>query len=154
TPSIRQSEGEYGVSLEARNVSQSIDVEGLELTLWGSPWNILHNAQRGNCLNEAEPGFGWAKCSVGRPAKVSPLAYLTLPASCEGPLSSTATATSWQGAGSVTRTSQSAPLEGCDLLPFAPEAIARLSDPRASSPSGYEFDIDVDTEGVTNPLRL
>ena len=40
---------------------------GLTLTIWGVPWEPRHDDQRGNCLNEAEPGFGWAKCSVGRP---------------------------------------------------------------------------------------
>jgi hypothetical protein len=152
-PEIRQSEGEYGITLNTRNVSQLVDVEGLKVTIWGTPWNILHNAQRGKCLNEAEPSFGWAKCSIGPPRFNPATAYLTLPTSCEGPLAFTATATSWQGAGSVTRTSQTPTQEECDTLAFEPEAIAQLADPRASSPSGYEFDIDVDTSGVTDPTR-
>jgi hypothetical protein len=153
-PSIQQADGEYAITLETSNVSELTDIEGLTLTIWGTPWNILHDAQRGNCLNEAEPTFGWAKCSIGRPVKTPATAYLTLPTDCEAPLRFTATATSWQQAGSVTRTVESPALEECDSLPFSPEAIAQLSDPRASSPSGYEFDIDVDTEGVTNPLLL
>lgn len=153
-PSLRQAEGEYGVTLAARNVTQSIDVEGLELTIWGTPWSILHNHQRGDCLKETEPTFGWSKCSVGRPSKNPATAYLTLPTSCEGPLAFRATAGSWQGGGAVTATDQSPKaLEGCSSLEFEPLAVARLSDPRASSPSGYAFDIEVDTAGVTDPNR-
>jgi hypothetical protein len=154
-PQLRQADGEYGITLNARDVSQLIDVERIEMTLWGTPWSVLHNAQRGNCLNEAEPTFGWAKCSVGRPASNPPVAYLTLPTSCDGPLAFTATATSWQQSGAVTATAESAKaLEGCGSLPFEPHPVAQLSDPRASSPSGYEFDIDVDSSGVTDPRRL
>jgi hypothetical protein len=150
-PRIRQADGEYGITLAARNLPQMVDVEGLELTLWGTPWSILHNAQRGDCLNALEPTFGWSKCSVGRPAKTPTFSYLTLPTSCEGPLGFTATATAWHGSQSVVRSVQGQTLEDCDSLAFEPHSAARLSDPRASSPSGYAFDIDVDTAGVLIP---
>jgi hypothetical protein len=154
-PSIRQADGEYGVTLHSQNLPQLTDISSLTLTIWGTPWSILHNAQRGNCLNEAEPSFGWAKCSVGRPARSenTPRAYLTMPTSCEGPIGFTATATSWQQPATVTRTVEGPTLKGCESLPFEPHPFAQLSDPRASSPSGYEFDINVDTSGVTNPQR-
>jgi hypothetical protein len=152
-PRIRQAEGEYGLTLATRNVSQLVSVEGLELSIWGTPWNILHNAQRGNCLNEAEPGFGWAKCSVGRPAKTPATAYLTLPTACEGPLQFTASADSWQQPATVSAVSQSPALSGCASLGFEPRTSAVLIDPRASSPSGYQFKIEVDTAGVSSPTR-
>jgi hypothetical protein len=150
-PSIRQSAGEYGITLHAEGVSQLLSIKGVSLSIWGNPWSVLHNAQRGNCLNEAEPEFGWAKCSVGRPAKNPAVAYLTLPTSCEGPLSFTATATSWQQPAPAPRTDSQAALEECESLPFEPDPFAQLSDPRASSPSGYEFDINVATAGVRDP---
>lgn len=153
-PSIRQADGEYGITLKTTNVSQFADVTGLTLTLWGSPWSILHNTQRGNCLNELEPSFGWAKCSVGRPAKTenAPTAYLTLPTACEEPLAFAAHATSWQQAGELIRSSVGEqPLEGCGSLPFDPRPRVLLNNPRASSPSGYSFDIEVDTHGVLDP---
>lgn len=153
-PEIRQAEGEYGITLNTRNVSQLTDVEGITLTIWGVPWSILHNAQRGNCLNEAEPTFGWAKCSVGRPLFNPPLAYLTMPTSCEEPLRFAATATSWQAAGTVARNVQGPTLEGCGSLTFEPIAEALLGNPRASSPSGYRFNIDVDNLGVVKPDKL
>jgi hypothetical protein len=151
-PGIRQAEGDYGVTLRAANVPQTLELDSLRFSLWGTPWSVLHDQQRGNCLNEAEPGFGWAKCSVGRPAKNPARAYLTLPASCEGALGFVARADSWHGE-AAEATSSSPELEACDSLEFAPEARAALIDPRASSPSGYRFEIRVDTSGVTAPAR-
>jgi hypothetical protein len=152
-PEIRQAEGEYGITLKSANVSQLTDVSGLTLSLWGNPWSVLNDPQRGNCLNEAEPSFGWSKCSVGRPSKNPPIAYLTLPTACEA-LPFRATATSWQGGGEIERSATAPALSGCETLSFEPKAVAQLSDPRASSASGYEFDLDVDTSGILNPERL
>jgi hypothetical protein len=154
-PSIRQAKGEYGITLEAKNVSQLLNISGLTVTIWGVPWSVLHNEQRGNCLKETEPAFGWGKCSVGPPGKVGsePRAYLTLPTSCEEPLNFGVTAESWQPAEAQPEprsTSGKQTLEGCEELEFKPHAVAQLSDPRASSPSGYAFDIEVDTHGVTD----
>jgi hypothetical protein len=156
TPSIRQADGEYGITLVTKNVPQLVDLSGLTLTIWGNPWSILHDDQRGNCLNEEEPAlFGWSKCSIGRPAKNPATAYLTLPTSCEEPMSFTATAESWQQPGTVSRTvEEEAPLDGCNQLAFDPRPRTQLSDPRASSPSGYSFDIEVDTLGIAKPDRL
>lgn len=152
TPSIRQSDGEYGITLQAKKLSQWFDVSGLTLTLWGTPWSVLHNDQRGNCLNEVEPDFGWAKCSIGRPLETEsrPSAYLTLPTGCEEPMTFRALAVSWRGE-KVTRPSGGEALSGCPSLEFDPRALASLSDPRASSPSGYDFDILVNNAGLFKP---
>ena len=149
-PRVRQGEGDYGFTLQARDVSQLVSISSLRLSLWGSPWALLHNDRRGNCLNEEEPSFGWAKCSVGRPFKTPSRAYLTLPSTCEDPLSFDARAVSWQGA-STSASSQVPTLEDCRTLAFEPRAGAVLINPRTSSPSGYRFEIAVDTSGVTAP---
>jgi hypothetical protein len=155
-PHVRQADGEYGLALVARNISQLIDFSGFTLNIWGAPWNVGHNAQRGNCLNEAEPSFGWAKCSVGPPELDAnrPLAYLTLPTACEAPLTFTVSTTSWQGpTAPVTRSVAGQSLEDCDELEFQPFPRAGVSDPRASSPSGYDFELDVLNGGFLDPTR-
>ncbi len=154
TPSLRQAEGEYGITLTTKNVPQLVDVSGITLTIWGTPWSILHNDQRGKCLNALEPEFGWAKCSIGRPLTNPAASYLTLPTTCEQPLRFSATAESWQLSEEATREVERPALEGCEELDFEPKPLTQLSDPRASSPSGYRFDIGVDTLGVTRPERL
>ncbi len=152
-PEVRQAQGEYGITLRASNVSQLNRIEKLTVELWGTPYSVRHDDQRGDCLNEVQPAFGWAKCQVAAPIQLAPRAYLTMPTSCEGPLSFVAAASSWQGGGA--RTEASAPaLEKCESLPFNPEPAGRLSNPRASSPSGYEFEIAQSTAGFTDPARL
>ncbi|HET7590849.1 MAG TPA: hypothetical protein VFK14_11795 [Solirubrobacterales bacterium] len=155
-PHLRQAEGEYGTTLRATQIPQTVDITGLTLTVWGVPWAALHNAQRGNCLNEAAPAFGWAKCSPGQPSQSenTPRPYLTLPTSCEGAPSFQASADSWQAPGeTVERRVQTPALSGCGTLGFEPQIAARLSDPRASSPSGYVFYIEVDQSGLTDRAR-
>jgi hypothetical protein len=160
-PNIRQAGGEYGLTLSALNIPQVLDLYGLELTIWGTPWNIVHNNQRGNCLNEIEPAFGWAKCSIGQPKFNPGNAYLTLPTSCVGPMVFSVSADSWQQpalvfGSSISHDESGHPqsLEGCGLLAFEPQPSVQLTDPRASSASGLAFNLDVDDSGVTNPQRL
>lgn len=149
---LRGTAGEYGIDLETRNFSQAFDLSELELTIWGTPWGASHNGERGNCLNAAEPSFPWAKCSVGAPVARPPEAYLTMPASCTGPLAFRATATSWEGASD--EASSSAPgLEGCDSLSFDPHPAGQLTNPRTTSPTGYEFALTADNSALVEPSR-
>jgi hypothetical protein len=166
TPHIRQAEGEYGIDLATRNFPQSIDFYGLRLTVWGTPWALGHDTERGNCLNESDPEDPWGKCSVGRPRVNPAAAYLTLPPSCAAPLSFTAIADSWQEPGPylpdgepdlsdtawqlATSTAPKA-LEGCDQLSFNPEVRGRLTTEHAASPTGFDLGFEVRDEGLTNP---
>jgi hypothetical protein len=158
---VRQSlDGLWGLSLQAHNVPQSLDIGALSLKFWGAPWVDSHNGERGNCLDEAEPDFPWAKCSVGRPAAEQPRAYLTLPARCSGPLSVGVAASAWQQpatvrAGAVTRSSFGQVLQpgACPGLNFSPTPLGLLTDKKASSPSGYHFRFDDTNSGLTDPAR-
>ncbi len=154
-PHVRQADGEYGLTLAAHNIPQLFSLYGFTLNIWGTPWSIVHNAQRGNCLNEAEPSFGWAKCSVGPPKLNPATAYLTMPTACEGPLPFTARVASWQAPATVlSRTYQGQSLEGCPAIAFEPNPGGFVTDPRASSPSGFDFELNVDNSGFLNPKRL
>jgi hypothetical protein len=151
-PEVRQAEGEYGLSLVARNIPQLLDIYGLTLSIWGTPWGASHNFQRGDCLNEAEAAFGWAKCSVGPPALNPAISYLTLPTSCEGSLPFTLKASSWQEPSSTIARSFDAPgPEDCEALRFEPIASGVVTDPRASSPSGFDFNLNVNNQGFLLP---
>jgi hypothetical protein len=52
--------GTYIMTLDAVNVPQDLDISGMELSLWGAPSEPGHNGERGNCLNEEDPGNSWA----------------------------------------------------------------------------------------------
>jgi hypothetical protein len=154
TPQIRELGGEYGITLQLRNLSQRIDVRGMTLTIWGNPWATVHNGQRGNCLNETEPGFPFAKCGVSPPQPDhAPFAYLTLPASCDAPLSFVARADAWGGAAHTAATDPGVLPEGCATVPFAPTALAQVTNPRASSPSGFDFSLTANEENLVLPTR-
>jgi hypothetical protein len=153
TPRIRETGAEYGVTLDLKNFPQQLDTYGFTLTLWGTPWSVAHDGQRGNCLNGLEPNFAWARCPVGGPVVNPRQAYLTLPASCTTPIAFNVTATSWQQPGTVKATSQGKPLQECESLGFGPDPLARLNTDRAGSPSGFDFTLQGDSEGLTDPER-
>jgi hypothetical protein len=160
-PHVRETGREYGITLDALNIPQQVDISGIELTLWGAPWDITHNPERGDCLNEGEPAASFGKCSIGPPALNPAIAYLTLPTTCASPMVWTARATSWQQPGTVTSKfashyNQGPPvnLTKCSSIPFGPKASAVLTNPRATSPSGLNFDIKVDTLGLLRRKRL
>ncbi len=175
---IRGAEGEYGINLEATDISRQVDVSALKLTLWGNPWLVGHDNERGNCLNEEDPAayFGvpgslerepqtkpetppfyeLGTCSIGNPKAMPPLAYLTLPTACAGPLVSTVVADAWQQPTPVSRASTSHDelgnpqgLGGCDLRgPGRETAIAQPTTDRAASPGGFNFTLDRNQDGL------
>ena len=142
--------GEYTLSLEAQNLYQSLDLYSLEMTIWGVPWAVSHEGERGDCLNELEPSSIWGKCSLGK-ASVHPVPYLSLPTYCGAPLLSTAYADSWQDA-RVSATYEASALEACETVPFDPQAVGAITDPHASSPTGFEFIVTNNNEGLLGPI--
>jgi hypothetical protein len=150
--------GRYFFALEAKDIPQSLDLRGLDLVLWGVPWGVSHNGERGNCLNELEPGFPWAKCSTGPPVAFPPQAYLTLPAECPSPLAFTVRANSWQQPAEVVTQGmnrdalgQVVPVSECDAVPYKPKPAAFLTIKRASAPSGFHFRLTQDNAEFTDP---
>jgi hypothetical protein len=149
---VRNGEGEYGLNLEARNFPQGLAIDGVTVRVWGTPWAVSHDGERGNCLNETEPGFPWAKCSVGPPKTNRPQAFLTLPTSCASPVVFNAAADSWQAPGDfVSDSSQSPPLTRCDRVNFATTSFSGPTSNRASSAAGFDFNLSQHQEGLTEP---
>ncbi|HEY2478336.1 MAG TPA: hypothetical protein VGI17_06360 [Solirubrobacterales bacterium] len=161
---VHQAGGEYQISERAQNIPQQVNISGLRITLWGAPGDISHNFERGNCLNELEPATPWDNgCGNDNPLVRNSrrLAYLTLPSSCSEPVVYGVSATSWQQPGTVvrrqfTRFNEGEPirLEGCGALGFSPTAEAFVANPRASSPSGFDFNLDVGTDGLLQSKSL
>lgn len=150
-------DGSYALVIDAHDIPQTLDTHGLDLNLWGVPWGASHNGERGNCLNEREPSFPWAKCSVGSPLEFVPKAYLSLPPRCSGTLDFSVTASSWQQpnqatASAVNRTGAGQPAQmHCEYLQFNPEAVGHLDNTRASAPSGFVFRLNVNHDRLTDP---
>jgi hypothetical protein len=156
-------EGAYALRLKTTELPQSLGLTKLHLGLWGIPWNPSHNAERGNCLNESEPTFPWCKHSVGDATQnptATPLAYLTLPTSCEGALAFNATATSWQQPAQVNASAENLDSEGhpagqvgCQSFSFSPVTSGFLTETSAASSSGFNFRLSNDNPQLTIPSQ-
>ena len=182
TTLLPDSRGRYTLSLEAEEFSQALDVSGVDLHLWGVPWDMSHDGERGNCLNEVDPAsyhgelsyfkkvineqtgkeeekFIPGTCSPGFLSEYPPKAFLTLPTECSSSLAFTATASSWQQPGQVSATAtnqnlgQPEPLSACASLPFTPQPIGLLNTTNASTSSGYAFRLGADEEGLLQPTQ-
>ncbi len=152
---VRNQQGEYGLNLEARNFPQGLTIDGVEINLWGTPWAVSHDGERGNCLKEADPGFPWAKCSVGPPKTNRPESFLTLPTSCEGPLAFNVSADSWQAPGAwVGDSSFAAAPTRCDRINFATSSFSGPTTNRASTATGFDFNLSQNQEGLLEPEGL
>jgi hypothetical protein len=149
---VRNAEGEYGLDLEAQDVPQALSIDGVEIDIWGTPWDSSHDGERGDCLKETDPSFPWAKCTVGPVQTNKPLPFLTLPASCQGPLTYRAQVDSWQAPGRWVGDGATTPAqERCDQLHFQTTSFSGPTSNRASTATGFDFNLSVDQEGLTNP---
>ena len=160
--SVRTAEGEYGLTLEAQNFPQGLSIDGVKVSIWGTPWALSHNPQRGNCLNEANAAEPWAKCTVGPPKQFPRHSFLTMPTSCESPPLFTVSADSWQRPGAFVSAhwltsgegGEPQALGGCELL--VPDSIpfGQPTNDRASSPTGFEFGLEVPQDNLIEPTGL
>jgi hypothetical protein len=154
--------GDYGLSASVLNLLERQPIVSATLTLWGQPAAPAHDRERGPCARrtaaqkkEEEAEFAQEVAEFGKaertylftcPVEGVDRAFLTLPGSCEGPLQTTVTATSWQEPTKAfgPYAALVPPLEECHRLAFAPSATVKPSlaqNPRADSPMGLDVDI-------------
>jgi hypothetical protein len=158
---IRLIEGDGGslhLALQSSEIPASLELYGLVVSLWGAPQDASHNGERGNCLNETEPSFGWAKCpALELPLNNPPLALLTLPTECGAPLAFTSQAETWAGvlvseeAENRDSEGQPVPVEGCDSLDFEVLVNGALTTKHVSSPAGFALRLTQNDAGFINP---
>jgi hypothetical protein len=75
-----RSDGDYGFSVDARNVSEGLAIAGTSLTLWGVPAAAAHDHER-SCPGKAPIWQAGPTC----PAGITPKAFLRNPTSCAAP---------------------------------------------------------------------
>jgi hypothetical protein len=161
-------EGDSGLDLVMRDLSQGLDLQGLDLTLWGTPWEgsgppapgepappTGHNPKRGNCLNELTGGSNANCLALGSVAAPEALikSYLTMPTTpCGAPLTFSATASSWQG---DTAAAQASIGELIKCNKDLTKVKVQLMSDNAAARTGMAFNLDVnDGGGITNPLGI
>ncbi|HEV2973488.1 MAG TPA: hypothetical protein VGX69_00650 [Solirubrobacteraceae bacterium] len=140
--------GDYGVTVQVKNITQTFGFISTTATFWGVPADARHNDARGaGCLDEELARE--APCEPNAPAPSAPTPFLTLPTSCSGePLQDTVETDSWLEPGVMVSPSagQGATLptmDGCDLLAFHAGIVATPDVESASTPTGLNVDVHV-----------
>jgi hypothetical protein len=141
--------GDYGLRVAANDLPEVGALISLTLTLWGDP-----GADEGfgsgpdHVIADGAPSFGSPGGSAAR--------FLTSAGTCGGALpASTLSADSWAApAVFAEASSTTAPLTGCNRLPFDPSLSIAADVIEADTPSGYEVDLNVpqpqDPEGFAS----
>jgi hypothetical protein len=151
----------YNLVAEVSNIPQAVLFYGSQVTLWGNPFEDVHDPLRGRCLeleNNAEGEVASnGECGVSIPERP----FLTLPRSCQGPLSVLFEGRSWQNPGAWVRGEASThdnaeppgPLgiTNCASLGFGPRIQSKPTTDHAESPTGLTFNLDIEDEGLTDP---
>jgi hypothetical protein len=146
----------YNIIASLPNIPQAVTFYGSVLSVWGDPADPAHDPYRGACLR----GDGQSRgvCPVSIPQRP----FITLPRACQGPLSTLFEADSWQESSRLvsvsvlTHDGSGSPLgmNGCSRLGFDPTITAQPTTRAAGSPTGLDFGLDVNDEGLTSPTGL
>jgi hypothetical protein len=144
------------VSLELTDIAQSLDLKGLDLTIWGAPWQgsgaADHDPLRGNCLDEVSGGsHGECLAFGGAPAPEALIkTYLTLPTTpCGSPLVYGAAAKSWDGA--AAQAAAATPGQSACNKALTTAKVQLMTD-AAAARTGLAFNLSVnDGGGILNP---
>ena len=155
--------GDYGVTVNVKNISQEAEFLGSEVTFWGVPGDSRHDNVRGEgCLAAAEdaaipsiPVLSLLKCPPLEAHVPPPL--LSLPTSCTGPLQTSVEADSWAEPGVFQSSGVTEPLpalDSCNRLQFAPSIKVTPDGTAGSTPTGLNVDVHVPQELVLNPTGL
>lgn len=135
-----RSDGDYGIRVNAGNVTESAGVNTTYLTLWGVP---ADHQGPGNIhiLNENPYGSK----AVGGPSANPRVPLLTNPTQCSNPLASGPSVDFWnnQGVFAVSEPSQMGILEGCNQVDFSPSIEARPTTNLADTPTGLHVDLHI-----------
>jgi hypothetical protein len=159
-----RSGGDYGVTVSSDNITQTAAFLSSQVSVWGVPGDPRHNRQRGwSCLAETRGApieAPLAPCSATEThPEQQPPAFLSLPTSCTGELSSTALGDSWSSPLPVSSFPQLASasmpaLDGCNRLPFSPSIKVTPDGNAASTPTGLNVDVHVPQEETLNAAGL
>lgn len=137
--SLVHSPAGYTVSVISNNVSQSYLLSVAE-TVWGVPADESHDSER-----ECVPAH-ITPCST----EAAPAPFLTLPTSCDGPLSTLLEVDFADAPGEYLAASYQSPgLVGCEGLDFRPSLLVQPRTSAAASPTGLHVDLRLPQEEST-----
>jgi hypothetical protein len=137
----------YAVKADVKEASETAEVLGTTLTIWGTPGSEAHDNSRGwFCLAGGIKGH-----TCEHLGEKNPKPYLTMPTYCSEALASSAQAQSW-ALNAITKQPEAPvapvlyeqpPLVGCSALPFNPELSVFPDSHAASTPTGLNVDVTI-----------
>jgi hypothetical protein len=148
--------GDYGVTAAVSNITQTAAFLSSTATFWGVPGDPRHAAQRGwGCFWEARGLPSRSACLPD--TETHPAVLFSNPTSCAAPLKTSVEIDAWEDRiirRFLGKFSPSANLAGCNQVPFAPAIHSEPTSSAATSPTGLNFDINVNDEGLDNAEGL
>ncbi|HET8862916.1 MAG TPA: hypothetical protein VFM94_06685 [Solirubrobacterales bacterium] len=154
----------------SHNIPQLADLYANKTQIWGDPSDPAHDGLRGVCASDTAEGLppsdpdafqfegNGESCPL---AQRGPRAFLTTPTNCSGALATTYEAFSWEGpsilddgfdaGSSLTHgpTGKPQAFTGCGALAtFDPRIEASPTSRAAESPTGLDFELAIDDEGL------
>ncbi len=146
----------YNGIVSATNIPQPVSYYSTNAVVWGNPASPTHDSERGDCVI--------TPAADSCPVSLAERPFLTLPRSCTGPLATNFGVDSWQHPGNLlsyqieTHDNATPPMPlgttGCPKLGFKPSITAQPTTKAAESPTGLDFSLNVNDEGLTNPTGL
>ncbi len=145
---------EAGYGLQVATFGLPKEISELSATVWGVPANSGHDPQRGV--------FGAEGVGSGVASSAPELAFLTLPANCSEPATTTVSVDSSLNPGHYISTSVASLDSGgnassqkdCDEVPFAPQVSAQPTTGNADGASGLGFELRLPNKGLLNPIGI
>jgi hypothetical protein len=148
---------DYGVTVQAKNITQTAGFLSAKVTVWGTPGDSRHDSARNwGCLYEARGAiFEHEPCTpLG---ERHPKPFLVLPTSCpKAPLQTSILADPWSEPGNF-RSLQAEPIPamvGCERLPFGASIKVTPDGQAASTPTGLNVDVHVPQDVNENGAGL
>ncbi len=144
--------GDYSVQVSVSNAPQTAQILASQVVFWGEPGAQAHDQSRGwACIQGGVDAQEGETCEPPDPRPVTP--FLTLPTSCEGPLTATLTGEAWSGA-TLRETASIPALQGCATLPFQPTVEVASESHQASTPSGLSVTVKIPQQPLLAPGGL
>jgi hypothetical protein len=156
----------YNIIASVNNTPEPLPLYRSELSVWGNPADPVHDSERGNCIVATFFSKDSKIHTTGQscPASIAPAPFITVPRACEGPLPTIYEANSWQNPGVFAKGSilthddfeppNPEGMTGCSKLGFSPSIAAQPTTKAASSPTGLDFALNVEDEGLTSSSGL
>jgi hypothetical protein len=143
-----KSDGNYGVTVTAPDVTEGAELVYSAITIWGVPADHSGTGSEDQTLmlfSSGDPHFGG-------PGTNTRVALTANPTQCSTPLTGTMSIDKWTDQGVfVSQTVPSGTLTGCDHVPFG-ASISMLPDTlQAGAPAGYNFALRVPRVEDTQP---